>query len=258
MPGDHGGQHANDWSASPFSGLLPETRKTLSAMRRLVRYACGAIVIHEGETSDVVGLVRSGVLRMQKNMLDGRQPVVGLLVEGDLFGRVFNGPSDFSVEAAADAEVDIFPRAPFEALLRRAPDLDRVVLLNSLNELDRARDWMIILSNQKVINRVAGFLVVLCTRFAEVDHILTPRQDGIAVKVPISRIDLAHLLGTRPESISRALHALADAGEVDILAPDLILVRDADALAARAGEEDLVGTTTLKDVMRLSEARKKP
>ena len=241
----------SDWDQLPlFCGLHPETRAALAAMRRLVRYSAGETVVHETEAGEFVGLLSSGVLRMQKTLIDGRHPIVGLLVEGDLFGRIFDGPSEFAVEAATDAEVIVFPRGPFEALLKRSPDLDRVVLLNTLDELDRARDWMIILSNQKVINRVAGFLVLMCTRFAQVNHLLVRHRDGLEVTLPISRLDLASLLGTRAESISRALHALARTGEIEILAPDHILVRDAAALAARAGEEDLATTPSLKALMR--------
>lgn len=143
-------------------------------------------------------------------------------------------------------------------MLKQSPDLERVVLLCTLNELDRARDWMINLSNQKVINRVASLLVAMYTPFAEVDHFLTPRQDGIEVKIPISRSDLAQILVTRPESILRALHGLADAGEIDLLSPNHILIRSADALASSAGEEALATTTILKVLMRATEARRRP
>ena len=190
---------------------------------------------------------------MQKTLADGRQPIVGLLVEGDAFGRVLDSATEFAIEAATDVEVHAFPHGAFEALLKQSPDLDRVVLLNLLNELDRARDWIVILSNQKVINRVAGFLLLMCARFTGVDHLVQTRQSGIEVKMPVSRLDLAHLLGTRPESISRALHALVDAGDIDIIAPDRILIMDADALAEKAGEEDFQFIATLKELMARKE-----
>ena len=248
------GQHKTESGGDPrglsiFTDLHPATRTELDTMRRLVRYRVGQVVIHEGEESDFVGIVASGILRMQKNLLDGRHPVVGLLVDGDIFGRVFDGASELAIEAATDAEVIAFPRDPFEALLRRSPDLDQVVLLNLLNELDRAREWMVILSNKKVVNRVAGFLLVMCTRFVDVDHLVQNRQSGMEVKIPVSRLDLAHLLGTRPESISRALHELADAGEIEIIAPDRILISDVGALSTKAGEEDILAPATLKGLL---------
>lgn len=232
-----------------FSGLKPETQAALDAMCRTRSFFSGQTVVQEGETADFIGCVMTGVLRMQKTLADGRQHIVGLLVERDIFGRVFDGPLEFSIEAATDTEICAFPRSAFEALFARSPDLERSVLLSITNELDRAREWMIILSNQKITGRIAGFLLLMCTRFDGVDHILTPTSEGIEVRIPISRTDLAHLLGTRPESISRALHALGDQGDIDILEPDRILIRDVKALAREADEDELETSITLKDLL---------
>lgn len=240
----------------PFPDLLAETREDLDRLCRVKRYDRGQTVFREESDTDFVGTVRSGILRMQKTLADGRQHVVGLLVEGDMFGRVFDGTIEFSIEAASDAEICVFPRGAFEALLMRSPDLDRAVLLNVLNELDRARDWMIILSNQKISSRLAGFLILMCARFATVDHLVEAKENGIEVRIPISRTDLAHLLGTRPESLSRAFHALADAGVIVLLGPDRVLLRDLHALAESAGEDEPATLPRLQDLIEaMSPAR---
>jgi CRP/FNR family transcriptional regulator, anaerobic regulatory protein len=134
-------------------------------------------------------------------------------------------------------DVIAFRRTPFEALLLESPELERLVLLNLLNEVDRARDWLIILANPRIRGRLAGFLTVLCTRFAKIGQLLKVDEQTIEVRIPLSRVDLAHLLGTRPETISRAFHALADKGIIAIKRPDLIVVRDIDGLIAEAGED---------------------
>ena len=235
--------------SSALSGVRAETRAALEAMCRPRRLCAGQTVIHEGETSDYVGCVLSGILRLQKTLADGRQHIVGLLVEGDMFGRVFDAASDFSVEAATDVEFCAFPRGRFETLLSHAPDLDRALLLNILNELDRARDWMVLLSNRKISSRLAGFLVLLCSRFASIDRLFELRPDGLEIRVPISRTDLAHLLGTRTESISRAFHWLEDKGDIEILDPDRVLVRDVAALASRTGDDETDEIASLKAVL---------
>lgn len=235
----------------PFAGLEAATLRDLSAICRLRRYEAGKTVTHDGEPSEYIGCVRSGFLRMQKTLSDGRQQIVGLLVEGDMFGQVFSGPQHYAIEAATDSEVWAFQRAPFEALLLRAPDLERVVLLNVLNELDRARDWMVIVSGQRVTGKLAGFLLTMCSTFAEVDHILRDDGDGPEVTIPICRTDLANLLGTRPESLSRAFHTLHDAGEICLLKPDVVRIRDIEALARRAGDEELMSNTTLRSLLQV-------
>ncbi|EPX83691.1 Crp/Fnr family transcriptional regulator [Salipiger mucosus] len=238
-----------------LSELDPATLAELESLCRLRRFDHGQTVVYDGDTPDVVACVRSGVLRMQKTLSDGRQHIVGLLVEGDMFGRVFNGPMHFSIEAASAAEVCTFPRDAFEAMMFRAPDLERVVLLNLLTELDRARDWMILLTSHKISGRVAGFLLVLCARFAGIDHLVQLAQTGLDVKIPISRADLAHLLGTRPESLSRAFHALADAGSIEVLKPDLIRILDIEALTEAAGDDDLATHPNLRELVQVLQRR---
>jgi CRP/FNR family transcriptional regulator len=221
-----------------FSTLPPEHLKQLEGACRLRRYQAGQTVVASGERAEFIGCVTEGFLRMQKVLQDGRHHIVGLLVEGDMFGRVFDGPLNIAIEAATDAEVLAFRRGPFEKLLLSSPELERMVLRNLISELDRARDWMLILSNPRTKGRLAGFLLVLCTRFPGIDHVLRSGEGSLLdVKIPINRTDLAHLLGTRPESVSRAFHSLADDGVIAIRKPDLVGILDIEALAAEAGDE---------------------
>lgn len=223
---------------SHFSSLPNETRDALEDICRVRSYSAGQTLIDADEDAPYIGCVVQGFLRMQKTLHDGRQQIVGLLVEGDIFGLMLNGPMSVAIEAATDAEICTFHRPAFEALLQRSTHLEQTIMLSVLNELDRARDWMMILGSTRVRGRVAGFLLVLCTRFAKVDHLVTLRDDTLSLKIPIGRTDLAHLLGARVESISRAFHALADKGCIAIKKPDLIEVIDLNALAMEAGEED--------------------
>jgi len=234
-----------------FRDLPDPVRKDLEAICRRRSYKAGQTIAEIGTHLDTIGIVRDGILRMQKSLPDGRQHVVGLLVAGDLFGRVFDGGMHFSVEAATDADIFSFERGRFESILLRSPELDRLLLLNLMNELDRARDWMIILANPKIRGRLAGFLLLLCTRFQTVDHLITVKDRAVQIRIPLSRPDVAHLLGTRVESISRALHALADDGLVRILQPDLVEVEQIAALTEEAGEPDLGDPASLERLVRL-------
>lgn len=232
-----------------FEALPDDTLQELRRICRVRTFEPGQLIADAGDELDFIGCVQSGILRMQKTLPDGRCHIVGLLVEGDMFGRVYDGPLTISIEAATGAEICTFRRGPFEALLAQSPELDRIMLLNVLNELDRAREWLIILSTPRVKSRVAGFLLLMCARYAEVEDVLRRGRGTVEVHIPIDRTDLAHLLGTRPESISRAFHALADDGSIELKRPDLVEIRDFDALAAEAGEEIPEDIPGLADVM---------
>jgi CRP/FNR family transcriptional regulator len=229
-----------------FQKLPDDIMRQLSKIGQRRVYAADQTLYDVGENLDSVGFVLTGYLRMQKTLYNGRQHIVGLLVEGDMVGRTFDGPSPVAIEAASEAVVCCFRRKNFEALTRHSPELERLVMLNLLNEIDRSRDWMVILANPRIMGRLAGFFLVLCNRFGNVDHLLRTKDGLKEVKIPISRQDLSHLLGTTPESISRGFHALADLGAIEILRFDLIRIRDADALAEQAGDGDIGNGFTMR------------
>ena len=231
---------------------LPEAVRTqLRPICRLRSFSAGQTVMEIGARPDAIGIVRDGILRMQKSLPDGRQHVVGLLVKGDLFGRVFDGGMNFAVEAATDAEVFSFDKGRFDGIVQRSAELDRILLVNLMNELDRARDWMIILAHPKIRGRLAGFLLLLCTRFQRIDHLITIKNRAVRIHIPLTRPDVANLLGTRVESVSRALHALAADGLVRILQPDLVEIEEIEALTEEAGESDMGDPASLERLVRL-------
>lgn len=218
-----------------FSKLPPSVLDELSRISGRRLYGAGQTVVHAQEVSDFVGCVSRGILRVQATMPDGQQHIVGLLVENDLFGRVFDGPHKFAIEAATDTEIRTFRRGPFEDLLTHSVELERLVLLNILNELDRAREWMLLLANHRVTGRLAGFLFILCRRWGKVTDVVQVPGQTFELEIPVSRTDLAQLLGTRPESLSRAVHALARSGIIRIESPYKFEILKFDALVELAG-----------------------
>lgn len=176
-------------------------REALRAMAVDREVPAGTILAEEGQPLAEVGYVLEGTLGMVKILPDGRQHIIGLLVPTDLFGRVFDGPPGFRIVALSEARLLSFPIAPFQALLEREPELERLFLIHVLDELDAAREWLLLMNGLKVIERVASLLIILSRRTAD--------GDGDEIVVPLGRKDLAHYLGARPESLSRAFGTLA-------------------------------------------------
>lgn len=186
----------------------------IERLSRRRTYRAGDTIISEGESMDFVGRVASGVLRVQRTMPDGRQQIVGLLFPSDEFGRVFSRNGHFAVEAATDASVCCFERKQMERLLLDHPVLEHQMYLSALDQLDKARDWMVVLRAHTVPGRIAGFLQLLSQRQSISDD---PYLAGLAngsgarlVEIPISRRDIAACLGTTVESLCRTLRKMED------------------------------------------------
>ncbi|SNT43009.1 CRP/FNR family transcriptional regulator, anaerobic regulatory protein [[Luteovulum] sphaeroides subsp. megalophilum] len=187
--------------------LSAEVREALLRIGAIRRVAAGAVVMEDNSPCDELGYILEGTLAMVKHLRDGRRHIIGLLVPTDFFGRLFDGPATFSVEAIGEARLLSFPRAPFEALLGQEPDLERLFMVHLLDELDAAREWLLLMNGPKVVQRVASFLLILLRRMAD--------NASSEVVLPLARKDLAHYLGARPETLSRAFASLARQGAIE-------------------------------------------
>ena len=205
----------------------------------LRRFRNGATVAPVGATTRQVGFVVEGVLRLVRNLPDGHQQIVGLLMPGDHFGELFVEMAPFVVECASDVLLCSRDRLEFEAMLARHPDKEHALLASSVSELCAARQWMSVLGLPTIRERVAAFLLILIMR--ERGGIPDDVEPPIRVCVPVSRRDMANFIGTRPETVSRVLHRLARDGLLVIESVQKFIILDHAALLAAGGGEVLTG-----------------
>ena len=224
--------HGNGLLEKLLDAIQPEVREKLLSQATLREVAAGDTVLDCGVRSETVGYVLDGTLAMVQVLEDGKKHIVGMLVPTDIFGRLFNGPSNYRVEALSAAQTLAFPRAFFEQVLRDNPEAERLFLVHLMDEVDAAREWLLLISGRKAVNRLASFLIILMRRSK------FKRNDGhTVVHVPFSRKDLANYLGARPETLSRAFHELEGKGVLQIVDPYHFKITDAEALVDAAGDD---------------------
>ena len=224
--------HGNGLLEKLLESLQPDVTERLLSQATLHDVAAGETLIERGVRSEYVGYVLDGTLAMVQVLEDGRKHIVGLLVPTDLFGRLFDGPSNYQIEALSASRILSFPRAFFEQVLRDNPEAERLFLVHLLDEVDAAREWLLLISGRKAVNRLASFLSILLRRSK------SKRIGGQAlVHVPLSRKDLAHYLGARPETLSRAFHELERKRVLQIVDPHHFEVLDEQALIGASGDD---------------------
>ncbi|MBA3909597.1 MAG: Crp/Fnr family transcriptional regulator [Rhodobacter sp.] len=220
-----------------LTSLSPEIRESLLSHAGIREVETGEVLVGSGQLSTEVGYVIVGTLAMTQVLEHDRKHIVGLLVPTDIYGRIFDGPSNYQIEALTPSRIVYFPRARLEEILRQHPEAERLFLVHLLDEMDAAREWLLLMSGRKVANRLASFLMIMVRR-SRVGTSGAP----VRLRIPLSRKDLAHYLGTRPESLSRAFHELEHQGVLRILNPYLVEIADLDTLTDAAGD-DLVMET---------------
>ncbi len=189
----------------------------------------GQALIWAGEESPVCANLISGVLKLSATTPDGREQVVGLLYPADFVGRPWADTADFTVTALGEAELCVFPRAPFERVLEDHVRMERLLLQRTLASLDEARGRMLTLARLSAREKLAGFLLDLADR----SHGCRATAFGpVTFDLPLTRGEMAEVLGLTIETVSRQLSKLKAEGAINLMGARGITIRDRAKLEA--------------------------
>lgn len=198
--------------------LNSKTIETILSHAQIKKVHSGEILMHEGELCSCMGWVIEGALGMAKSFAQHPSHIIGLLLAGDSFGRIFNGPILHRIEALADTSVLCIERDILEEALRINPDIEHQFIVSMLSELEAARTWVLLMSGTLVHERVAAFLAILAKR--EIIKAGKKNPKLVVVQFPMARKNVARCLGIRKESLSRGLHKLEREGLIRIRSTD--------------------------------------
>ena len=216
------------------SALAPEELTVLGKLGRNHIVRRGQTLLWEGEEAPAVANVISGVLKLSVSKAEGQEQIVGVVYPSDFIGRPFGKESPFSVTALTDAEVCLFPRSAFDAFAREHPDLQHKLLQRTLDELDRARQWMLLLGRKTASERIATLLIEISERLGESGcAAIVPFLDRF--ELPMDRRQMGDILGLTIETVSRQLTKLKQANLIDLPDRRTVLIRDRRRLEQIAG-----------------------
>lgn len=208
--------------------LHPDALHDFAGLGRVRQLRPGTTWSWEGERVTSVGTVRTGLLKLSASLADGRELILGVAGPGDIVGNPLGAPATHSVTALGEASLCLVPRDAFTAFMAREGKAAQALLERLFGELDNARRWLLLIGRKNAAERVASLLLDLADRAGG--------TEGTAIALPLSRQQMAGLLGLTIETVSRRLHRFADDGVIAL--PDLrhFVLHDRMALAALAGE----------------------
>lgn len=207
----------------------------IAQLAHRARFRRGQSVLMQGDESEKIGILKSGVIKTVFMTEDGDTQVLGLLFPGDFIGRAFESEYRFSYEAATDIDICLFQRSSFEGLLIESPALEHTYLLGTLRQMDKMNSWTCLLRGRTARQRVAAYFTFCALHDGETDATLDLSGTHPILELRLSRSDLASLLDMTPETFCRCLHGLADKGALHICAPHRIELTDITRLRELAG-----------------------
>jgi CRP/FNR family transcriptional regulator, anaerobic regulatory protein len=189
----------------------------------------GRHVAEQGDSATHIFRVEQGVLRVVRQLADGRRCVVRFLKAGDYFGLAESGTYKSSVEAVTEAHVVRYQRSALDRLCENDIHASRHIVALVSRQLSAAQDSLVLIGQTSALERIAAFLLAMAE---------SGNDENSVVKLPMDRCDIADYLGIRFETVSRILTALRRRKVIDL--PDFhsFVILDRDALESMAQSED--------------------
>lgn len=156
-------------------------------------FEAGQTIIWSGDQMNFVGSVVSGIASLTQTMEDGRTQMVGLLLPSDFVGRPGRDSAPYDVQATTDVVMCCFRKKPFEDLMSKTPHIAHRLLQMTLDELDAAREWMLVLGRKTAREKIASLLSIIARRDAS--HGTVDSGKPIVFDLPLTRESMADYLG---------------------------------------------------------------
>ncbi len=203
----------------------------LEAMKSYKTIEAGQSISWRGDDLTHFSSVVSGIASLTRTMEDGRTQMVGLLLPSDFIGRPGRETVEFDVTAVTEVTLCRFERKPFENLVERVPHISQRMMEMALDELNAAREWMVLLGRKTAREKIATFLEMIVRRSTVPGR---PVQEYI---LPLTREEIANFLGLTLETVSRQLSLLKKEGVVSFKDRRQFNVIDLAALHDASGDD---------------------
>lgn len=192
-----------------FEGLPADQLEDLAMILADQVHRKGAVIFSEGQEGKGFYVVIQGRVKVHKLSAEGKEQILHIFGPGEPFGEVpvFTGQKfPAHAEAMEESRVFFFPKQSFVNLIKGNPSL----ALNMLGVLSRRLRRFTALIDDLSLKEVPG-------RLAAHLLFLSKKQTGSEeLELAITKAQLASLLGTIPETLSRILAKMASQGLIEI------------------------------------------
>lgn len=191
-----------------FADLQQEDFNLIHAPIDELEFAAGDSLQRMGDRAHSLIMLKVGMVKLLRNLPDGRQRIVRVLRAGDVVGleAMFSATYDCEAVALTHTKVCRLPVSVIERLNRETPRLHQRLMAKWHHSLKEADDWLADLNFGTARQRVVGLLLKMRPNPA-----LYPEADPLVVSL-FSREDMGAMLDLKLETVSRTLSAFVREG----------------------------------------------
>lgn len=194
----------------------PAQLKSLAHLRRFHREQD---IYGQEERSDTWYRVISGSARKYLIWGDGRRRLVDIYLPGDLFGFTSRIDHRFAVQAVTDGTlIACYPRHRVEALAEEDTETALEIREQILGALERMEEHVLVIGTITAQGKVREFLSYFHHRLSA----SSDEDDNLVL--PVSRYDIADMLGISAETVCRVFTDLQERGVISLQTPRCIKI----------------------------------
>lgn len=174
--------------------------------RKVRSFKKNQTIYYEGDRTTGIWVVLDGKVKTTKMAEDGRELMIGMFEADSFIGinTLFaNDSYNDTATAIEDCHLSNFPKEQFEKFISLYPDVAEKFIGILSNQIRQQEEQLLQLAYQSVRKRIAEVLLRIY------------RQENNGDSISISRIDLAAMSGTAPETVSRTLSDFKDEGYIE-------------------------------------------
>jgi CRP-like cAMP-binding protein len=220
-----GGCTIERWCSS--KGMAASQSAGFSAGWRANRYGRGNVLFYQGNEPFALFFLCSGRVKIVRHDREGRRQIVRIIRAPDFIGErslIARQPYHATAEVMDDADICVIDSARFFKFWGERPDFARVLAQRLAINLGDAQDLASELALHTIRERLAKFLAL------EWEAVPKPAP---SFQLSESRQELAEIIGTSPEVVSRTLRDLVD-GKIIAIEGRRVRVLDGARLRAAA------------------------
>lgn len=191
-----------------FQGLADDRLAAIARCAMMRRISRGHAVVHAGDRSDFVYFVLTGNLKVVVSDEDGREVILSILGQGELFGEMGmfgERPRSATVVAVMPADLIQIAKQDFRTIMEQNFDIAWRIMANLAERLRNADRKIESLALMDVYGRVARLLLDMSEEVA--GEIMVTRK--------ISKQDIAKMIGASREMVSRVMKDLGLQGLIE-------------------------------------------
>jgi len=212
-----------------FHDLISDEKESVMAASTHKKYKKGEIIFTPADHFDNLFIVNSGIVKISKISILGKEQILQILEPGGFLGELslFSKTTlNNTAEALEPTEICLIKGAKIRELILKNPAISLKFLQKYTERIEESEILIEQIGLRDVEQRIANFLLLEI----EKNEISDNKINEYEITLPVSKGDLASLIGTTQETLSRKLSIFQDNGWIKLKGQRIIIVSDRESL----------------------------